>query len=68
MSLWANAKLITHLWPQSLRKISGHPVPQRILMLSIAHQLGHGVAVVLDIQARYLASCGHEVFIGGPVS
>lgn len=37
-------------------------------MLSAAHQLGHGVAVVMDIQARYLAGCGHTVFMGGPVS
>lgn len=68
MNVWANVKLITNFWPQSLCNTSDHPVSQRILMLSIAHQLGHGVAVVLDIQARYLASCGHEVFMGGPLS
>ncbi|CAN7774187.1 glycosyltransferase [Variovorax sp. LjRoot178] len=40
----------------------------RILMLSVTHQIGHGVPVVVDLQARHLASVGHEVFIGGPVS
>jgi GT2 family glycosyltransferase len=39
-----------------------------ILMLSSTHQIGHGVAVVIDIQARYLASLGHRVILGGPLS
>lgn len=39
-----------------------------ILMLSSTHQIGHGVAVVIDIQARYLASLGHRVILGGPRS
>jgi GT2 family glycosyltransferase len=39
-----------------------------ILMLSSTHQIGHGVAVVVDIQARHLASLGHRVIVGGPVS
>lgn len=38
----------------------------RILMLSSTHQIGHGVAVVVDLQARYLAALGHTVFVGGP--
>lgn len=38
----------------------------RILMLSITHQVGHGVAVVVDLQSRYLAEKGHEIFVGGP--
>ncbi len=64
MDFWKSAKFLTQLWPSGRDK----PPPQRILMLSAAHQLGHGVAVVMDIQARYLASCGHAVFMGGPVS
>lgn len=68
MNLWENAKLVTQLWSKSLRHSSAQLASQRILMLSAAHQLGHGVAVVMDIQARYLVSCGHEVFMGGPVS
>lgn len=38
----------------------------RILMLSSTHQVGHGVAVVVDLQARYLAEAGHQVFVAGP--
>jgi GT2 family glycosyltransferase/glycosyltransferase involved in cell wall biosynthesis len=38
----------------------------RILMLSIVHDMGHGVPVVLRLQATYLARLGHEVIIGGP--
>jgi GT2 family glycosyltransferase len=41
-------------------------MPLRVLMLSITHQIGHGVAVVLRLQAEYLASKGIAVFIGGP--
>lgn len=37
-----------------------------ILMLSSTYQVGHGVAVVIDIQARHLASLGHRVILGGP--
>jgi glycosyltransferase involved in cell wall biosynthesis len=64
MTLWKSAKFFTHIWSPSRDK----QPQQRILMLSVAHQLGHGVAVVMDIQARYLAGCGHAVFMGGPVS
>jgi len=38
----------------------------RILMLSIVHEMGHGVPVVLQLQAEHLAKRGHEVFVGGP--
>lgn len=38
-----------------------------ILMLSSTHQIGHGVAVVVDLQARHLQSEGHRVFVGGPL-
>lgn len=38
----------------------------RILMLSVTHQIGHGVPVVVNEQARYLVAQGHEVIIGGP--
>lgn len=38
----------------------------RILMLSVTHQIGHGVPVVVNEQARYLVGHGHEVIIGGP--
>jgi GT2 family glycosyltransferase len=43
---------------------SGEPL--RVLMLSIMHQVGHGVAVVVNLQAEYLAEKGFKVFIGGP--
>ncbi len=39
-----------------------------VLMLSSTHQVGHGVAVVIDIQSRHLTSLGHRVIIGGPQS
>jgi len=39
-----------------------------ILMLSSTHQVGHGVAVVVEKQARHLAELGHRVIIGGPRS
>jgi glycosyltransferase involved in cell wall biosynthesis len=35
-------------------------------MLSSTHEVGHGVAVVIDIQCRYLVARGHELFVGGP--
>jgi glycosyltransferase involved in cell wall biosynthesis len=38
----------------------------RILMLSAVHGQGHGVPVVLRLQAEHLAGLGHEVFVGGP--
>jgi GT2 family glycosyltransferase len=38
----------------------------RILMLSLVHGMGHGVPLVLRLQAEYLARAGHEVFVGGP--
>jgi GT2 family glycosyltransferase len=38
----------------------------RILMLSVVHEQGHGVPVVLALQAKGLINAGHKVFIGGP--
>lgn len=35
-------------------------------MLSIAHEMGHGVPVVLQRQAAHLTRRGHHVFVGGP--
>lgn len=40
--------------------------PLRVLMLSVTHEVGHGVAVVLALQAAYLAARGYEVHVGGP--
>jgi GT2 family glycosyltransferase len=51
-------------WQRFRRESSGK---LRILMLSSTHQIGHGVAVVVDLQARHLASLGHKVFVGGPL-
>jgi GT2 family glycosyltransferase len=45
------------------RRRHGKP---RILMLSHVHGIGHGVPLVLRLQAEHLARSGHEVFIGGP--
>lgn len=49
-------------WRRHARK---HRKP-RVLMLSTAHRKGYGVAVVVQLQAVYLAEAGFEVFIGGP--
>jgi len=38
----------------------------RVLMLSVVHEMGHGVPVVLQLQATHLARLGYEVFDGGP--
>jgi GT2 family glycosyltransferase len=38
----------------------------KILFLSSTHEVGHGVPVVINLQAAYLRDRGHEVFIGGP--
>jgi len=35
-------------------------------MLSVTHEIGHGVAVVVDIMSRYLAGRNFDVFVGGP--
>jgi GT2 family glycosyltransferase len=38
----------------------------KILILSSTAEIGHGVAVVVDLQAAHLVAAGHEVYIGGP--
>lgn len=40
----------------------------RIMLLSCIHARGHGVAIVLNIQAQALVGRGHQVIIGGPIS
>jgi hypothetical protein len=40
----------------------------RVMMLSIVHAQGHGVAVVLGLQARALAARGFSVIVAGPAS
>lgn len=52
-------------WHRFRRENSGK---LKILMLSSTHQIGHGVAVVVDLQARYLAARGYKVYIGGPLT
>jgi GT2 family glycosyltransferase len=52
-------------WQRFRRESSGK---LSILMLSSTHQVGHGVAVVVDLQAKHLAAQGHKVFLGGPLS
>jgi len=50
-------------WHAFRRRNSGR---MRLLILSVTHQVGHGVPVVLDIHARHLAQQGHEVIVAGP--
>jgi GT2 family glycosyltransferase len=50
-------------WRRHMRAATGK---LRVLMLSSVHGQGHGVPVVLRLQAEHLAGLGHEVFIGGP--
>ena len=38
----------------------------KILILSSTAEIGHGVAVVVELQAAHLAAAGHEVYVGGP--
>jgi GT2 family glycosyltransferase/glycosyltransferase involved in cell wall biosynthesis len=38
----------------------------KILFLSSTHEIGHGVAVVLALQANHLRARGHDVSVGGP--
>lgn len=40
----------------------------RVLLLSVVHGVGHGVAVVLQQHAQYLARRGFQVFVGGPLA
>lgn len=42
--------------------------PLRIMMLSVTHAIGHGVAVVVAKQAEALVQQGYAVIIAGPVS
>jgi GT2 family glycosyltransferase len=42
--------------------------PLRVMMLSITHAIGHGVAVVVAKQAEALVQHGYEVIIAGPLS
>src|SRR5690606_22494979 len=48
------------LWERSQRR------QRRFLFLSVTHQIGHGVPVVLKEQVEYLAQQGHVVYVGGP--
>jgi len=41
--------------------------PPRVMMLSITHAVGHGVAVVMALQAKALVDQGYEVLVAGPV-
>ena len=45
------------------RPSNGKP---RVMMLSSTCEVGHGVAVVMQLQAEYLAKNGFDVLIGGP--
>ncbi len=45
------------------RPFDGKP---RVMMLSSTCEVGHGVAVVMQLQAEYLAKNGFDVLIGGP--
>jgi len=38
----------------------------RIMLLSSTHAIGHGVAVVIALQAKALLQHGYEVIVGGP--
>jgi GT2 family glycosyltransferase len=40
--------------------------PLRVMMLSVTHAIGHGVAVVMSMHAAALVRQGYEVLIGGP--
>jgi len=65
LSLWAPYELSfaprrRSLWDdQSMR-------PPRVMMLSTTHAVGHGVAVVVAMQAEALVREGYEVIIAGP--
>ncbi len=51
-------------WHSFARRAGG---PLRVLMLSVSHEIGHGVAVVTNQQSVDLARRGFEVFVGGPM-
>jgi GT2 family glycosyltransferase len=57
-------------WPPRVRRpwsgLASRNGPLRLLMLSVSHEVGYGVAVVLRQQSVDLARRGFEVFIGGP--
>lgn len=40
--------------------------PLRVMILSITHAIGHGVPVVISLQAEALVNKGYDVYIGGP--
>ena len=50
-------------WRRHARRMGA---PIRVLMLSSTHALGHGVAVVLEQQAKRLVHEGFEVIMAGP--
>jgi glycosyltransferase involved in cell wall biosynthesis len=47
------------------RRQTGKP---RVLLLSVAHQRGHGVGVVMSQQAAFLVGRGYDVHVGGPAA
>ncbi len=42
--------------------------PLRVMLLSVTHAIGHGVPVVLSLQAEALVRRGHNVIVAGPRS
>lgn len=48
------------------RVVRRDPARLRILFLSSTHEMGHGVPVVMNLQASHLARAGHDIFVGGP--
>jgi GT2 family glycosyltransferase len=67
LSLWAPYEL--SFAPRRRASWDDWPArPARIMMLSVTHAIGHGVAVVMAIQAEALVRHGYEVIIAGPRS
>ena len=53
---------VPRIWRDHRRRIDAQP---RILILSDVHSVGHGVPVVIQQHAEYLAARGCTVFVGG---
>ena len=55
---------LARVWRRHRRDLDPNP---RVLILSEVHSVGHGVPVVIQQHAEYLAAQGWAVFVGGPM-
>ncbi|TXN71525.1 glycosyltransferase [Methylobacterium sp. WL18] len=54
--------------PRVIKPWRAQPKNRKVLILSVGHQIGHGVGCVVALQAEFFVRNGWSVTVGGPVS